>query len=298
MSSKSCPVNFLEKWYINVSNTLRKSAILNHKLHVLELDEWIIIFGELGVLSDVENSMYNSFTQILSLLSNKGFEFLVRSWNFIPRINAYDKNELENYQAFCKGRARAFERFDIKSSQMSAATGIGSHTSGIAGYIVASKSKAFANIENSLQIPAYKYPRKYGPKSPSFARGTVLRCNSPLKSSSNATILFLSGTSSIRNHETLWAGDIRRQTNTTIENIAHLVSEENLRGNNIFYPKLSLHDFSHFKIYFRRYSDRDEIEHILVSDWGISLSKLVFMNVDICRADLLVEIEGVINGPI
>lgn len=118
--------------------------------------------------------------------------------------------------------------------------------------------------------------------------------NNPLDSPGTATIFFLSGTASIRNHETLWARDIKKQTNTTIENIVHLISEENLRENNIVCPKLSLDKFSHFKVYFRRLSDRDEIKRILVSDWGINPLKLFFMNVDICRADLLVEIEGAI----
>lgn len=54
-------------------------------------------------------------------------------------------------------------------------------------------------------------------------------------------------------------------------------------------------DIDHFKVYFRKHEDKEEIEHLLINKWGIHPSKLFFMNVDICRSNLLVEIESVVK---
>ena len=40
----------------------------------------------------------------------------------------------------------------------------------------------------------------------------------------------ISGTASIRGHQTLWAGNIEKQVNTTMENIEHLISYKNIHG--------------------------------------------------------------------
>ena len=42
------------------------------------------------------------------------------------------------------------------------------------------------HFENPLQVPAYEYPGEYGPRSPSFARATVVAQPGPC--------LFVSGT--------------------------------------------------------------------------------------------------------
>jgi len=59
---------------------------------------------------------------------------------------------------------------------------------------------------------------------------------------------------------------------------------------------LDLASFDHFKVYFRHVEDYECIRKILTQDWQIAAEKLHFMNVDICRSDLLVELEGCING--
>lgn len=97
----------------------------------------------------------------------------------------------------------------------------------------------------------------------------------------------------------MWPGDVRRQLNTLMENIRYLISDENpqlaQQG-----PAMNLAEFDHFKVYFRHAKDYDIIRRLLLEDWQIPAEKLHFMNVDICRSDLLVELEGCINdtGPV
>ncbi len=56
---------------------------------------------------------------------------------------------------------------------MPAATGIGTSGEGVGFYFLTCRDgeRAVKHVENS---PAYRYPLQYGPKSPSFARGTLL----------------------------------------------------------------------------------------------------------------------------
>ncbi|MFT6458848.1 MAG: chorismatase [Pseudophaeobacter arcticus] len=297
MQSDGCPVDLVENWYGDSSAEKSTGSILDGQLHYIELGNEILYFGELGRFEDVEASSYQSYNAILDSLQQKGFHTLVRSWNFIPQINHSPDGAIEIYQQFCKGRALAFDARGIDEFQLPAATGIGSYATAITGYLIASKRAGYLHVENPLQSPAYKYPPKFGPKSPSFARGTLHLESDPGRG--RGTRFFLSGTASIRGAETMWPGDVRRQLNTLMENIRYLISDENpqlaQQG-----PAMNLADFDHFKVYFRHAKDYDIIRRLLLEDWQIPAEKLHFMNVDICRSDLLVELEGCINdtGPV
>ncbi len=293
MQSDGCAVDLVENWYGDSSPEATSGSILDGQLHYIELGDEILIFGELGRLEEVEASSFQSYNAILDTLHQKGFHTLVRSWNFIPQINHCPEGAIEIYQDFCKGRALAFDTRGIDEFQLPAATGIGSYATAIAGYLIASKRADYLHVENPLQSPAYKYPPKYGPKSPSFARGTLHLETG--QGGGKGIRFFLSGTASIRGAETMWPGDVSRQLTTLMENIRYLVSDENpqLAEQGV---SMDLGDFDHFKVYFRHAKDYDIIRKLLLEDWQIAAEKLHFMNVDICRSDLLVEVEGSINS--
>ena len=297
MSSDSFPVGFTEDWQFNSRFVSTDTLGNNANLRFLEFEDAIVVFGALGDINNINETVFNNFTNICNLLRKKAFSVLVKSWNFIPDINRRDSTGLENYQAFCKGRALAFENAGITNFQMPAATGVGSYSNSICGYLVAVKEPNYKNLENSLQISAYKYPPKYGPQSPSFARATI-RAGEEKEAKNDCARIFISGTASIRGHQTLWQENIEKQVHTTMENIAHLISYENIDRHNFDQEVLpaELSDIDHFKVYFRRSEDKEKIERLLINQWHIDPNKLFFMHVDICRADLLVEIEGVVNG--
>lgn len=177
---------------------------------------------------------------------------------------------------------------------MPAATGIGSRGEKIMCYILASNAhNHLKKIENNLQISAYHYPQKYGPKPPSFARGTYRYVNHD-KFERPQVKLFISGTASIRGHETVHVNNLPIQIQTTMENIENLISHKNFEFNNIHDTKYSMKDISHLKIYFRNSNDFMTIKRTLVVEWHIDENKMFFFNVNICRSDLLLEIEGAI----
>jgi FkbO/Hyg5 family chorismatase len=237
--------------------------------------------GEIKYSKACRKATFNEYCKALELEKQMGFKSLLRVWNFIPNINSSNGEGLEIYRDFCAGRADAFERFS-ESFRMPAATGIGSLGGDIAFYFIASKSDEIIYLENPSQMPAYTYPKIYGPKSPSFARATY---------SNKDKQILVSGTASIRGHKTLFVDDISRQCDITLHNIAILLNGSNLMRHGIN-GEATLKDLDHIKVYVRHR------EHIpLVKEKCVAVfskkSKIKFLNVDICRSDLLVEIEAV-----
>ncbi|MEU8268343.1 hypothetical protein AB0B89_14375 [Sphaerisporangium sp. NPDC049002] len=223
----------------------------------------------------------------LELLGLLGYPSVVRVWNMVDRINVVDDQGQDVYGRFCRGRASAFERHEVSGTLIPAATCVGNHGGGIAFYFLACRSASVTNIENPRQIPAYQYPRRYGIKAPSFARATYLstgRADRP-------DHLFVSGTAGIIGHETVHRGDVERQCATTLENIAALVSGENLARYGIG-ADLTLHDLHTVKVYVKHDADVDLVRRMCSSAFARH-ADVAYTNVDICRDDLLVEIEGV-----
>lgn len=161
---------------------------------------------------------------------------------------------------------------------------------GIPFYFLACRAGRVIHLENPRQVPAYSYPRQYGPKSPSFARATYLtRPGWP----ASAGALYVAGTASILGHETVHAGDVGRQCDVALENIAHLISAANLSRHGIGCG-YDLNDLRLIKVYTRHLSDIPLVERKCREAFSPE-ADIRFLNVDICRRDLLVEIEGVIQ---
>ena len=135
-------------------------------------------------------------------------------------------------------------------------------------------------IENPRQTSAYLYPPKFGSHSPTFSRACLLN-------GSAGTNLFVSGTASIVGHETLHSGDVSAQTRETLTNIDALLDEANRIVGSAHY---SLEDLK-FKVYVRRASDFAAIEGVLSAALDSSTT-IVYLQADVCREDLLVEIEA------
>jgi chorismatase len=244
----------------------------------------------MGVISfpdtqtELELQTQTTYRRILDCCETEDYPHLFRIWNFIPHINEPDAFGMERYRAFCKGRALAF--FDdrhCKEQFLPAGTGVGSRGGPVTICFLASRNERPINLENSRQVPAYHYPTCYGPKSPSFARGTYLRLKA-------GEVIYVSGTSSIVGHETLFPGDVDKQCRTSLENIEFLLSRENLSGYGI-QGRTGLASLDHVKVYIRHQEDAEAVKKICGRAFS-PRSRVLYLGADICRSDLLVEIEG------
>jgi hypothetical protein len=205
---------------------------------------------------------------------------LYRAWNYVPQINAIFDG-LENYHRFNLGRALAYsENFGPEMEpRLPAASAVGIHD-GTLVTIFTAGSDPVRYVENPEQLPAYSYPKEYGPKSPSFSRGAV-------RQRSFGPQAYLSGTASIKGHATIGSGDVALQCEITCDNIRLVFASMDLPD-----PLGAVAKHYQSKIYLRNGDDLDAVRAALhkCGAGGLADSSII-VQADICRPDLDVEIE-------
>jgi enamine deaminase RidA (YjgF/YER057c/UK114 family) len=221
-----------------------------------------------------------AYREIFEVLSETEHRHLIRIWNYVPDINREADGD-ERYRHFNSARQTAFRNSGRTTiGSVPAASAVGSPAgSPISIYFLASRQPPLM-IENPRQTSAYHYPPKFGVHSPVFSRACVL-------SEAAGTNLFVSGTASIVGHETIHQGNVVAQTRETIANINALLDEANRA---VGAARYSL-DALRFKVYVRQPRDLAAIETALTTALHRSAS-IMYLQADVCREDLLVEIEA------
>ncbi len=218
---------------------------------------------------------------------------IIRQWNYIENIAHVDResDSHQNYQDFNNVRSRYYEKGDFRNGYP-AATGIGMDTGGvIINFVALSESEdvKVRPIQNPGQVDAHRYseqvlqgeaPAKCTPK---FERAKVISFNSN-------HYFYVSGTASILGEKTMHVGDVKKQTLTTIENIYRLFSRENQDRLGIHFD-ISEIRFSHLRVYVKHQKDIPLVRRICQEK--LNSSSMLFLESDVCREELLVEIEGV-----
>jgi chorismate lyase/3-hydroxybenzoate synthase len=232
-----------------------------------------------------EQLAHKAYSRFLRAARELGYPHIARVWNYLSGINR-SLLGLERYQRFSLGRYQAFEEFGMRfDADLPAATAIGipQPDCGLWVYFLARRQPG-VHIENPRQVSAYRYPLQYGPKSPSFSRATLIETG-------GEALLFISGTASIRGHATVHADDLIGQLQETAVNIEALLSQPQLPWRKTL---SQLNEQDHLKVYVRHAADADVIQAWLREVVHPSCPT-VMLHGDICRPDLLVEIEGVVR---
>ena len=246
-------------------------------------DDGTIRFGMAGFDEQdktLEETAYALYQQVFAQLAGDGALSPLRFWNYLPRITAADSGDpehIERYRGFNRGRHDAFESAGRDVTHPPAASALGMSQGVGALYLLAARQGGLP-LENPRQVSAYRYPALYGPRSPTFSRGLLDHPGAP-------SILFISGTASIVGHESRHPGDIARQTEETLANIAAVTAEAVRNGLTInprgWRVKAYLRDAVHLPWV------TAEVERF----WPDAPPAL-YLRADICRPELLVEIEA------
>ena len=220
-----------------------------------------------------------AYEEIFAVLDTTQHRHLIRIWNYVPAINAAAGGE-ERYRLFNSARQAAFRKSGRAiMGSVPAACALGSPAqSPICIYFVAAR-RAPIVIENPRQTSAYHYPPKFGKHSPTFSRACI-------SSHSQQANLFISGTASIVGHETTHPGNAAAQTRETLANINALLEEANRVAGSARYAL----DTLKLKVYVRHASDLSAIRGVLSRE--LPAGNPLYLHADICREDLLVEIEA------
>jgi len=243
-----------------------------------------MLFGCIALTEAPECHLHQATTQayrqICATLDAERYPHLLRVWNYLPDINR-DSHGSERYWQFNTARQQVLRECGrALTGKVPAASALGAASdSPLVVYFLAART-APTFLENPRQLSAYHYPRQYGSHSPVFSRATLLR-------QSGGLALFISGTASIVGHRSLHVGDTAAQTRETLANIEALLAEANrvARGARFELGALAC------KVYVRRPADLPVIKAELAAALGAG-ARVIYLQADICRQDLLVEIEA------
>ena len=276
-----------EQWCSSFHNDNSGGAV------VFKKDSVIISIGYTGSCDgNCRTNSGNTFSSLEMLLSKTGFSLgdIIRQWNYIEGILQYDGPH-QHYQIFNEIRAK-FYGDHFKEKGYPAGTGIGIKRGGIiVEYIAVSDSETKTiPINNPRQVPAYQYSQDVlkgqsinkVKATPKFERGRYL-------SVLDKEILFVSGTAAISGEQVIYPDNSSLQTLYTIDTIDELISKNNLNKKGIRAGKSS---FDYLRIYMKDRNDFLRIWEVCQKRYGDV--PCVWIQADICRNELLVEIEGYI----
>jgi chorismate lyase / 3-hydroxybenzoate synthase len=242
--------------------------------HVHLLEHADVLFAAWHRPDDpLADNTHQAYLDLFGAIRARGFPHPIRIWNYFSRIHG-DECGLERYQAFCIGRGKALDELEVTEQSMPAATAIGTRAAGLFVYLIAARHPGRA-IENPRQVSAYRYPEQYSPESPAFARATRIETE-------QGPQLLLSGTASITGHESRHIGDCAAQAR---EILANLDALHTAAGADVPPP-------AWLRVYLRRPEDQPAVAAILAGHYPRPPA-LQWILGDVCRRELLVEIEGV-----
>jgi chorismate lyase/3-hydroxybenzoate synthase len=216
----------------------------------------------------------------------------LRFWNFVPRIHTPSGEGIDRYMVFNSGRFAACEHW-LGSARdfdhtLAAASGVGIVGPDLAIHCLAADAPGHP-VENPRQVPAYRYSTRFGPRPPCFARAT--RITRPIGA---AWWLLVAGTASICGEDTAFVGDVERQTEETFANLdALLDAAEHAHGASALPGQLGrAARFTSLRVYVVHEGDISVVQD-MVHERYPDVHDVEYAKADLCRADLLVEIEGV-----
>lgn len=241
---------------------------------------------------------FNCLGRIRSLLADAdvGFDQIIRTWIYQGSITDFE-GEHQRYQELNRARTDYFRHQEFcrdllppghVGTAYPASTGIGTdhHDLVISGIALATDREDVVAVplENPRQTAAFDYAGRYSEASPKFSRAMAL-------SFGRSTMIFISGTASIINSETQHVGDVEAQAHETIDNIEALISEQNLSRHGVPSHGTSLDGLMKIRVYVKNMSDYPQVR--AVCDARLGRLPTIYATADVCRTDLLVEIEGI-----
>ena len=272
----------LDAWFTD-------GAITSHRLgcvHFATDGHWLHGSAELdpaATAGGLEQAALRTYTDLFAALAQHHSPHLLRVWNYVPGINDHGDG-LEHYRHFNVGRQRAFIDAGRSAFEGSpAACALGAQGGPLRVFFLAGPNAPLA-IENPRQVSAYHYPDQYGPRSPTFSRAALADVGGGRQT------LFISGTASIRGHTSVHVGDVRLQTEETLLNIAAVLDAAQQQAQ-VALPAEALT----CTVYLRHRADLPVVMEVLTQRLGAhshAVQTVVALQADICRADLLVEIEA------
>lgn len=238
---------------------------------------------------ELERAAAQAYLRLAHHLQRDDRPHPVRIWNHVPNILGDGGGGLNRYMRFNAGRYQAYlewfggpDRFD---QRVPAASAVGHPGDGMWIHVLACREPGTV-ICNPRQHPPHCYSKRFGPLPPCFSRAMCVRDDA------GRTLLMAGGTASIRGEDSVHVGDLNSQLSETLENLAAVSRQATAgRTERAATRQDLLRRFSDLRVYYVRESARPAI-HAGILEHFTSLRRIEWIQADLCRPDLLVEIEG------
>jgi enamine deaminase RidA (YjgF/YER057c/UK114 family) len=245
--------------------------------------------------TDTRKAAESAFNQMKAILEaeDMSFDDIIRQWNYIGNILEI-KNDFQNYQVFNEVRSEFYHKYRTVHGYPSA-TGIGMKHGGVIidfCAIKANEAVTVKPIDNPNQVNAYEYGQQVLKGMP--IAGTTVKHppqfeRALLLSRKIKSTLFISGTASIIGQDTIGIDDIEKQTRVTIENISKLVDHKRfvqlVHGSDSEWGNFIL-----VRVYIKNQESFPKVREICAELFPETTR--VYIESDVCRDNLLVEIEA------
>ena len=228
--------------------------------------------------------------------AGSSFQRVVRTWFYIGGITEPEAGA-QRYQELNRARTDFYRDIQFHCASLASAapggvypasTGIGMSGSGLVASCMAletsRKDVLMLPLENPQQTPAYIYDPVHSPQSPKFSRAVALVLG-------NYVTTWVSGTASIVDSESRHLGDPEKQTAQTVDNIERLISADNFTAHGLKGAGARLQDLAKIRVYVKRAEDLAKCRAVCERRFGPVPA--IYAVADICRPELLIEIEGV-----
>lgn len=244
---------------------VRWAATRDYRFGVVEIDE-----AQAGGIAAASELAYRELT---ATVARDSHPHVLRIWNYLADINA-GAGDAERYKLFCNGRAAGMGGARLPYPAASA-IGRSDGVRVLQVYWLAARLPG-RSIENPRQTSAWRYPREYGPTSPTFARG--------MRAPGGLPQLYVSGTAAVVGHASQHDDDLELQIAETFANLDSLFQSAQITRD--FGPGSVL------KVYLRRAADAAATSADLARRLPETTPRIMLLG-DICRSELLVEIDGI-----
>jgi chorismate lyase/3-hydroxybenzoate synthase len=210
-----------------------------------------------------------------------------RFWNFVPGIGQVMAPNVDRYMVFNGGRYDAHVEWygspnisNDSGQSLATASAVGVTGSDLFIHCLAMEQPG-THVENPRQTPAWQYSTRYGPLPPCFSRATIVTLR-------GRRHLLIGGTASVVGEDSRHAGDLRGQLDETLFNIESLVRTASGDAGDCEAPLKRLVDL---RVYV---TDATQAGHVgrIVSEQCPRARALDIVAAEVCRRELLVEIEG------
>jgi enamine deaminase RidA (YjgF/YER057c/UK114 family) len=240
----------------------------------------------------------DAFRRMSRHLADAGarYDHVVRTWLYLGDIVG-PEGATQRYKELNRARTDFYRDVHFGNNHVApgavgdiypASTGIGTDGSDVLMSCIALVTPRddvrLVPLENPRQTSAFDYAAKYGPTSPKFARAMAVVAGS------TATI-FVSGTASITDSTSRHLDDVEAQTRQTLDNIEALISAGNFARHGMSGLGATLADLAQVRVYIKRQSDYEKTR--AVCEGRLGELPIIYAVADVCRPELLVEVEGV-----